>query len=156
MSWICLFFVVLCFLFIPSITFIITDFLLSTSGGLSMVPKGFAGAVYFTTSALTASNTLTFFLITLLIFCFLFLGKLLNLITLLKVVALGPMNLAVRPITFTGFLGSRGLTAVSARGSFHAGASTLAFLSALVCQILQKSSLPCPFASYCASCSSSD
>ena len=53
------------FLFIPSITLIITGFLLSTSGGLSMVPKGFAAAIYFTASTLTASNILTFFLITL-------------------------------------------------------------------------------------------
>ena len=47
------------FLFIPSITLIITNFLLSTSGGLSFVPKGFAGAIYFTTSAHAASNIFT-------------------------------------------------------------------------------------------------
>ena len=109
------------FLFIPSITLIITGFLLSTSGGLSMVPKGLAGAVCFTTSALTASNILTFFLVMLLILCFLLLDKLLNLITLLKVVALGPMNLAIRPITFPSFLGSSGFPAVSAHGNFLVG-----------------------------------
>ena len=76
------------FVFIPSITLIITCFLLSTSGGLSLDPKGFAGAIYFTASALTASNILTLFLITLLILCSLFLNKLLNLVTLLKVMAL--------------------------------------------------------------------
>ena len=63
-----------------------------------MVLKGFARAICFTTPALTASNILTFFLVTFLIFCSLPLNELLNLITLLKIVALGPMNLVVRPI----------------------------------------------------------
>ena len=83
------------FLFTPSISLIITGFLLSTSGGLSLVPKGVAGAIYFTATTVNASNILTFFLIPLLILCSLLLDKLLNLVTLLKVVALGPMNLAV-------------------------------------------------------------
>ena len=48
------------FLFIPSITIIIIGFLLSASGGISLVPKGVAGAIYFTTLALTTSNILTF------------------------------------------------------------------------------------------------
>ena len=109
------------FLFIPSITLIITGFLLSTFGGLSLVPKGFAGAIYFTAPTLTASSILKFFLITLLVLCSLFLDKLLNLITLLKVVALGPMNLAIRPITFPGFLGSIGFPSVGAHGNFLAG-----------------------------------
>ena len=66
------------FLFIPSITLIITGFLLSTSGGISMVPKGLAGVIYFTASALTASKILTFFLVVLLILCSLSLNKLLK------------------------------------------------------------------------------
>ena len=41
------------FLFIPSITLIITGFLLLTSGGLSLVPKGFAGVIYFTNQPTT-------------------------------------------------------------------------------------------------------
>ena len=36
------------FLFIPSITLIITSFLLSTSSGFSLVLEGFAGVIYFT------------------------------------------------------------------------------------------------------------
>lgn len=122
-------FLLTCFLFIPSITIITTSFLLSASGGVSLIPKGFAGAIYFTTSALTASNTLTFFLVTLLILSFLSLDKLLNLIALLKVVALGPMNLAVQPITFPGFLDSIGFPVVSAHGSFLAGGLSFGLLA---------------------------
>ena len=121
------------FLFIPSITLIFTDFFLSTSSGLSLVPKGFVGEIYFTTSALTASNILTLFLITLLILCSLSLNKLLNLITLLKVVAFGPMNLAIRPITFPSFLGSRGFPVVSAHSSFLAGGFGLSRLAGTRC-----------------------
>ena len=117
------------FLFIPSITLIITGFLLSTSAGLPLVLKGFAGAIYFTTLTLTANNILTLFLITLLILCSLSLDKLLNLITLLKVMALGPMNLAIRPITFPGILGSSGFPAVIAHGSFLAGGLSFGLLA---------------------------
>ena len=107
-------------LLITSITLIITSFFLPTSGGLSLVLKGLAGAVYFTTLALTTSNILTFFLISLLILCFLLLDKLYNLITVLKVVALGPMNLEVQAITLPGFLSGSGFPAISARDSFLA------------------------------------
>ena len=86
-----------------------------------MVPKEFAGVIYFTASAHTTSDILTFFLVALLILCSLFLNKLLNLITLLKVVAFGPMNLAIHPITFPSLLGSRDLPVVSAHGNFLAG-----------------------------------
>ena len=84
------------FLFIPSITLIIASFLLSTPGGFSLVPEGFAGAICFTASALPASGILTFFLVTFLIFCSLPLNELLNLITLMKVMAFSLMNLAVQ------------------------------------------------------------
>ena len=94
-----------------------------------MVPKGFAGAVCFTASALTDSSILTFFLITLIIFCPLSLDKLLNLVTLLKVVAFGPMDLAVRPITFPNFFHGSSLLAGSARGSFLAGGLSLGLLA---------------------------
>ena len=121
------------FLFIRSITFIFRGFLLSTSGGLSLVPKGFAGAIYITTSALTARNILTLLLITLLILCFLSLDKLLNLITLLKVVALGPINLAIWPIAFPGLVDSRSLPAVSACVSFLAGGFGSSLLAGTRC-----------------------
>ena len=117
------------FLFIPYITLIIIGFFLSTSGGLSLVLEGFARAIYFTGSALTASNILTLFLITLLILCSLSLDKLLNLITLLKVVALGPVDLVVRPITFPNFFHGSGFLAGSARGSFLAGGLSLGLLT---------------------------
>ena len=86
-----------------------------------MVPKGFAGAICFTASALTASSILTFFLVTLVIFCPLFLDKLLNLVTLLKVMALGLMDLAVRPIAFPSFLGSSGFPVGRESSNFLAG-----------------------------------
>ena len=71
------------FLFIPFITLIITDFLLLAPSGFSFVSKGLAGAICSIASALTASDILTIFLITLLIFCSLSLDQLLNLIALL-------------------------------------------------------------------------
>ena len=73
-----------------------------------MVPKGSTGTICFTTPALTASSILTFLLITLIIFCSLSLDKLLNIITFMEVVALGPVDLAVRPITFPGFFRDSG------------------------------------------------
>src|SRR6266536_4504065 len=92
------------FFFISSITFTITNFFLSTPGGFSLVSKGLAGAIYFTTPTLAASGILTFLFVTLLILCSLSLNKLLNLIALLKIMAFGPMNLAIRLITFPGLL----------------------------------------------------
>ena len=86
-----------------------------------MVPKGFAAAIYFTASTLTASNILTLFLMLLLIRCSLFLDKLLYLMTLLKVMALGPMDLGVRPIALLGPLGSCSFSAICAHGSLLAG-----------------------------------
>ena len=121
------------FLFIPFITHIITDFLLLTPGEFSLVMKGFARVICFTASALTASGILTFFLITLIILCPLFLDKLLNLITLLKVVAFGLMDLAVRPITFPNFFHGTGFPAGTARDSFLAGGLSLGLLAGTRC-----------------------
>ena len=92
-----------CFLFIPSITLIITGLHFLALHGFSFTPKGFARVICFITSALTASDILTFFLITLLIFSPLPLDELLNLMTLLEIVAFGLMNLAIRPIAFPAF-----------------------------------------------------
>ena len=121
------------FLFIPFITLIITDFLLLVSSRFSFIPKGLAEAICSITSALTASDILTLFLVTLLIFCSLSLNKLLNLITLLKVVAFGLMNLAIWPITFPGFVGSRDLPTVSTHDSVLAGDLGLGLLAGTRC-----------------------
>ena len=87
------------FLFIPSITLIIANCPLSAACGFSVVPKSLAGAICFTASALPASAILTFYLTLLLIFSPLPLDELLNLMTLLEIVAHGLMNLAVMSIT---------------------------------------------------------
>ena len=100
-------------------------------GGISFVPKGLAGAICSIALALTASDILTLFLISLLIFCSLSLEQLLNLIALLKVVALGPLDLAVQPIALPSFLGSCSFLAVGACGNLLAGASVLAILPVL-------------------------
>ena len=119
----------------PSIVLIITGFLLSTSGGFSLVPEGFAGAIYFTASALTANDILTLFLVTLLILCSLSLDQLLNLIGLLKVMAFGPVDLAVQPITVPSLLGSHSFPAFSARDSFLAGGPGLFLLAGTRCAL---------------------
>src|SRR5215216_5018640 len=95
------------FFFISSIIFTITNFFLLTPGGFSLVPNGLAGAIYFTTPALAASGILTFLLVTLLILCLLSVNKLLNLIALLKVLALGPMDFSIQTITLPSFFGHR-------------------------------------------------
>ena len=119
------------FLFIPSITLIITGFLLLTYGGFSFAPKGFGGAI--TALTHTASGILTLFLVMLLLLCSLPLDKVLNLIALLKVLAYGSMNLAILPITFPSLLGSCGLPGVSAHGSFLAGDLILSLLASTKC-----------------------
>ena len=122
-----------CFLFIPSITHIITYFLLLTPGGFSLVPKGFAGAICFTISALSASSILTFFLIMLIIFCPLSLDKLLNLVELLKVMALCPVDFAIWAIAFPGFLGGSGFPAGCASSNFLVGGLSLGLLAGTGC-----------------------
>ena len=57
------------------------------------------------------------------------LDQLLNLIALLKVVALGPMDLAVRPIALPGLLGSRSFPAIVSHGSLLAGDFSLGGLA---------------------------
>lgn len=98
-------------------------------GGFSLVPKGFAGAVCFTASALSASIILTFLLITLIILSSLSLDKLLNLITFMEVVALGPVDLAGQPFTFPDFLLCSDFPAGSARGNFLARGLSLGLLA---------------------------
>ena len=121
------------FLFIPFLTFSIAILLLTAPGGFSVVLRSLAGAICFTAPALPASAILTFFLITLLILCSLFHDKLLNLMTFLKIVALGPMDLAVRPIAFPGPFGSHSLPAVSARDNFLAGGFSISLFAGARC-----------------------
>jgi hypothetical protein len=59
--------------------------------------------------------------VTLLVLSFLLLDELLNLMTLLKFVSLSPMDLAVRPVSLSSILSSRGFPAVSACSNFLAG-----------------------------------
>ena len=117
------------FLFIPSITFIIAILFLPDPGGVSLVLRSLVGVICFTVSALPASAILTFFLITLLILSPLLLDELFNQMTFLEIMALGWMNLAVRPITFPSLLGSRNLPGISARSNFLAGNFVLSLLA---------------------------
>ena len=76
---------------------------------------------------------MVFLLTTLLVLSPLLLDELLNLMTLLKIMAFGLMDLAVRPITLPSFHGSRGFPAISAHGSFLAGNLGLGLLAGTRC-----------------------
>ena len=116
------------FLFIPSITLIIANFLLSAPGRFSLVLKGLAWAICFTASGLPTSAILTFFLITLLIFSPLLLDELLNLMTLLEIMAFGAMDLAVLLVRASWLLSSHQGPAGDTLGNFLAGVICLGFL----------------------------
>ena len=98
-----------------------------------MVSIGLARAICFTASALSSSGILTFFLITLIIFCPLSLDKVLNLVALLKVMDLCPVDLAIGAITFPGFLGGSGFPAGWASSNFLAGGLSLGLLAGTGC-----------------------
>ena len=92
-----------------------------TSWMPKLVLRSLARAACSAASAFPTNASLVFLLISLLVLSLLLLDELLNLMTLLKVVALGPMDLAVRPITLPSLLSSRSFLAISARDSFLAG-----------------------------------
>jgi hypothetical protein len=121
------------FLFISFITPIIAFLLLTASGRFPLILRGLAGAASSATSALPASAILVSLFVTLLVLSLLLLDELLNLMTLLEIMALGPMDLAVRPVSLPSLLGSRGFPAISARGNFLAGSLGLGLLAGTRC-----------------------
>jgi hypothetical protein len=117
------------FLFISSITLIVAILLLTATGGFPLILRSLAGAACFATAALPTSAILTFLFISLFIFIPLLLDKLLNILTLLEIVALGLIDFALWVIAFPSLLSSRGLPAISAHGSFLAGYLGLGLLA---------------------------
>jgi hypothetical protein len=108
------------FLFISFIGLTIAILLLTASGGFSLGLRCLAGVTYSAALALPTSTILVFLLIMLLVLGPLLLDELLNLMTLLKIMALGLMDLVVWPITLPSLLGSRGFPAVGVGSNFLA------------------------------------
>ena len=134
------------------LTLFIIFFLFSTSSGLFLPLVGIAAApssAATTLLARTACTILAFLLVPLLVFSFLFLNQLFDLMALLEVVTLGTVNLAVQPVRFAGLLTCCSYLAIYTCSCFLVGAFRLGFLGG-VGLVESLYGLTFPFALSCA------